>query len=230
MATVRLYSTTRPHRVPSAHAPPRAPPPGRGAQHFQPPYRQLAIPPQRERGSELIPNCAGHQAVDHCRGAHAGARSSQEGAPDSQQRVARAPAAAPTAAHRTQDPPPLTTDSTVALGSRTRPARILITHIACGRLAPPHLGLAGGEDTAALSARPPRYSDIPNLSPTQQLLLGAGKTPSAQRRVHPFGHPCFVGVSLLAYSTHYLPTYLPYIAHYIAPEKESPEKNCGGGS
>ena len=117
-------STTRPHRVPSAHAPPRAPPPGRGAQHFQPPNRQLAIPPQRERGSDLIPNCAGHQAADYCRGPHAGARSSQEGVPDSQQRDARAPAAAPTAAHRTPAPPRQTVPSPLA-AERAQPENSL---------------------------------------------------------------------------------------------------------
>ena len=50
---------------------------------------------------------------------------------------APAPSMTCSAAHRTPAPPPLTTDSTVALGSRTRPVRKLITRIRCGRLAPP---------------------------------------------------------------------------------------------
>ena len=171
--------------MPSAHAPPRAPPPGRGAQHFQPPNRQLAIPPQRERGSDLIPNCAGHQAVDHCRGPHAGARSSQEGVPDSQQRDARAPAAAPTAAHRTPAPPRQTVPSPLA-AERAQPENSLHLFL-CGRLAPP--------------PRPSRWvghgryhQEAHRATATyrtcrQTQLLGAGKTPSAQRRVHPLRDP-----------------------------------------
>ena len=88
--------------------------PGAGRSTFSPPIVSWPSPPQRERGSDLIPNCAGHQAVDHCRGPHAGARSSQEGVPDSQQRDARAPAAAPTAAHRTPAPPRQTVPSPLA--------------------------------------------------------------------------------------------------------------------
>ena len=79
------------------------------------------------------------------------------------------------ARRRPPHPRPTTTDSTVILGSRTRPARILIALIPF--------------------ESPPRHRDIPNL--VTDPVVGSGKDAECQRRVHPFGRPCFVGVSLL---------------------------------
>ena len=92
--------------------------PGAGrSSPYQPHECQLAIPPQRERGSGLIPNCAGHQAVDYSRGAprrrslKPGRRPRQRA---SNETPGRPPAAAPTAAHRTPAPPRQTVPSPLA--------------------------------------------------------------------------------------------------------------------
>ena len=140
-------------------------------------------------GSGLIPNCAGHQAVDYSRGAPR-RRSLKPGRRPRQPATSRQ--GARRGAHRR---PPHTSPTTVDDRQYRRPwqpnAPSQETHYAY-RLRPistPGLGLAGGKDTAALRAGPSRHRDIPNLAMTQQLLWGAGKTPSAQRRVHPLRDP-----------------------------------------
>ena len=98
-------STTRPPPRASAHAPPRAPPhTGRGAQPLSAPRVSTGhSPPARRGGAAPCPysSALAIKQLTTAVGPHAGARSSFHGVPDSQQRDARAPAAAPTAARRT---------------------------------------------------------------------------------------------------------------------------------
>ena len=63
--------TTAPRAPPAclAHTHRLAPYRARGAAPISPTSVNWPSPPQRERGSGLIPNCAGHQAVDYSRGA-----------------------------------------------------------------------------------------------------------------------------------------------------------------
>ena len=108
--TTKTHHPTAPLRTPpraSAHAPPR-PLPGAGRSPYQPHECQLAIPPPRGEGEQRTDQiCAlAIKQLTTAGGPHAGARSSFQGVPDGQQRDARAPAAAPTAARRT----PATTD------------------------------------------------------------------------------------------------------------------------
>ena len=105
--------------------------PGAGrSSPYQPHECQLAIPPQRERGSGLIPNCAGHQAVDYSRGAP---RRRSLKLPRRPRLPATSRQGARRGAHRR---PPHTSHhrQTVpsSLGERTHPARKLITLIPGG--------------------------------------------------------------------------------------------------
>jgi hypothetical protein len=171
--------TTKTHQTASRAPPPRAlrtrtasrhPSPGVRRRTISPTSVNWPFPPREERGSGLIPNCAGHQAVDYRRGAPR-RRSLKPGRRPRQPATSRQ--GARRGAHRRPPHPrPTTTDSTVTLGSRTRPASELIMRIHCGRLAPP-LGLAGGKDTAAVPWRPPRINDIPNLVTNPVVCLGA---------------------------------------------------------
>ena len=148
----------------------RHPSPGVRRRTISPTSVNWPFPPREERGSGLIPNCAGHQAVDYRRGAPR-RRSLKPGRRPRQPATSRQ--GARRGAHRRPPHPrPTTTDSTVTLGSRTRPASELIMRIHCGRLAPP-LGLAGGKDTATVPWRPPRINDIPNLVTNPVVCLGA---------------------------------------------------------
>ena len=127
--TTKTHHPTAPLRTPpraSAHAPPR-PLPGAGRSPYQPHECQLAIPPPAGEGEQRTDQiCAlAIKQLTTAGGPYAGARSSFHGVPDSQQRVARAPAAAPTAARRTPAPPP-TDFQPSPLGGRTHPARKLI--------------------------------------------------------------------------------------------------------
>ena len=81
----------------------RHPTPGAGRSPYQPHECQLAIPPPRGEGEQRTDQiCAlAIKQLTTAGGPYAGARSSFHGVPDSQQRDARAPAAAPTAARRT---------------------------------------------------------------------------------------------------------------------------------
>ena len=171
--------TTKTHQTAPRAPPPRAlrtrtasrhPSPGVRRRTISPTSVNWPFPPREERGSGLIPNCAGHQAVDYRRGAPR-RRSLKPGRRPRQPATSRQ--GARRGAHRRPPHPrPTTTDSTVTLGSRTRPASELIMRIHCGRLAPP-LGLAGGKDTAAVPWRPPRINDIPNLVTNPVVCLGA---------------------------------------------------------
>lgn len=115
-------STTRPPPRASAHAPPR-PLPGAGRSPYQPHECQLAIPPPRGEGEQRTDQiCAlAIKQLTTAGGPYAGARSSFHGVPDSQQRVARAPAAAPTAARRTPAPPRQTSSRHPLADERTQP-------------------------------------------------------------------------------------------------------------
>ena len=97
-----------PHRV-LAHTHRLAPYRARGAAPISPTSVNWPSPPRAERGSARTDpelRALATKQLTTGGGAYAGARSSFHGVPDCQQRVARAPAAAPTAARRT----PATTD------------------------------------------------------------------------------------------------------------------------
>lgn len=92
-----------PHRV-LAHTHRPAPYRARGAAPISPTSVSWPSPPRAERGSARTDPELRALAIKQLTtavGPHAGARSSFHGVPDSQQRDARAPAAAPTAARRT---------------------------------------------------------------------------------------------------------------------------------
>ena len=113
--TAPLRSPPRASRTRTASTPHRA----RGASLISPTSVNWLTPPRAERGSDLI-YCAAIKQLTTAGGPYAGARSSFHGVPDSQQRVARAPAAAPTAARRT----PAITDRQYRhplAGERTQP-------------------------------------------------------------------------------------------------------------
>ena len=183
--------------MPRAHAPPR-PLPGAGRSPYQPHECQLAIPPQRERGSGLIPNCAGHQAVDYSRGAPR--RRSLKPGRRPRQPATRRQGARRGAHRRPPHTSPTTTDSTVTLGSRTRPVRELITPIPCDRLAPPASAQPVGRTRPLSTGSSPRHSDIPNLV-VKPSCWERGKTTECAvvaytSRITLRRRPCFVGVSL----------------------------------
>ena len=136
---------------------------------------QLAIPPPRGEGEQRTDQiCAlAIKQLTTAGGPHAGARSSFHGVPDRQQRDARAPAAAPTAARRTPAPPRQTSSRHPLADERTQPENSSRSPVRL--ISPPGLGPAGRWDTVAVTRDPPRHHGIPNLAMTQQLLLGAGK-------------------------------------------------------
>lgn len=109
--TTKTHHPTAPrahHRV-LAHTHRLAPYRARGAAPISPTSVNWPSPPRAERGSARTDpelRALAIKQLTTAGGPYAGARSSFHGVPDSQQRVARAPAAAPTAARRT----PATTD------------------------------------------------------------------------------------------------------------------------
>ena len=158
-----------------AHTHRLAPYRARGAAPISPTSVNWPSPPRAERGSARTDpelRALATKQLTTAGGPYAGARSSFHGVPDCQQRDARAPAAAPTAARRTpattdrQYRHPLAKERTQSETHYAHPRRLIST---------PGLGPAGRWDTVAINGRPPRHRGIPNLAMTQQLLLGAGE-------------------------------------------------------
>ena len=149
--------------------------PGAGrSSPYQPHECQLAIPPQRERGSGLIPNCAGHQAVDYRRGAP---RRRSLKLPRRPRLPATRRQGARRGAHRRLP--------------HTRP--ITVDDRQYRHPWPPNAPSQNTHYAHPVIGRPPRHRGMPNLVMTQQLLLGAGKDAECQRRVHPVRAPMLRG-------------------------------------
>ena len=99
----RRPTTQQHHCAPPSHAShtrtaSRYPLPGAGRSPYQPHECQLAIAPPARRGGATWSTALAIKQLTIAGGPHAGARSSFQGVPDRQQRVARAPAAGPIAA------------------------------------------------------------------------------------------------------------------------------------
>ena len=120
-------------RVPNAHAPPRALPNRRGAQHplphenstgHHPPSKH----PDQARGGGARPRSRWPTCSRLSRGgSRQGVRSSQEGVPDSQQRTPGRPPRRPPPASRPPPTPPPTTTGPSPLAPKHAQSRNLIT-------------------------------------------------------------------------------------------------------
>ena len=178
-------------RVPNAHAPPRALPNRRGAQHLLPHenstgHHPPSKHPDQARGGGARPRSR-WPTYSRCSRGGSRRRSLKPGRRPRQPATnARAPAAAPTACQPPPTNPTTDHDRTVTLGSQAR------------AVTQPHYMSAGQPDPGSPSAPNAEHDKhTPVLTQDGPLGVGRGKETSARLRVRTCTEsPCIVGCSL----------------------------------